>query len=132
MPAHRCPVDGAERRPPWISGISRTITATVSSGALINATHDLQPSHKRLAGATTELLTFHKRIHVALPSTQIKRWPYYLPGKWIPHCTLALGLDRAELSKAMNAIHGYEPMVATVSGISITETSTGTVTPLIP
>lgn len=32
----------------------------------------------------------------------------------------------------MNAIHGYEPMVATVSGISITETSTGTVTPLIP
>ncbi|MER6003854.1 2'-5' RNA ligase family protein [Nonomuraea angiospora] len=81
---------------------------------------------------TSELLTFHKRIHAALPSTQIKHWSYYLPGKWVPHCTLAIGLDRAELPKAMNAVHGYEPMAATVSGIGITETTTGTVTPLVP
>ncbi|MFI7130207.1 2'-5' RNA ligase family protein [Nonomuraea sp. NPDC050153] len=81
--------------------------------------------------ATAELLAFHKSVHLALPGHQVKHWPHYLPGNWVPHCTLAVALDRAELSKAMNVMHGYEPMVATVSGIGITETATGTITPLL-
>ncbi|MET7332804.1 2'-5' RNA ligase family protein [Nonomuraea sp. NPDC005650] len=82
--------------------------------------------------ATTELLAFHRRIHAALPSHRIKHWPYYFPDKWIPHCTLAIGLNRTELSEAMDVLHGFEPIAAAVSSIGITETTTGTVTPLLP
>jgi len=38
---------------------------------------------------TTELLAFHADIHAALAGQPVDHWPHYLPGTWVPHCTLA-------------------------------------------
>jgi len=51
---------------------------------------------------TSELLNFHKKIHSLLSKDAIKPWEMYQPGKWVPHCTLALNLDQNQLNKAIS------------------------------
>ena len=49
---------------------------------------------------TSELLDFHARIHQLLDHQTNGPWSLYQPGKWVPHCTLALDLDQVMLEKA--------------------------------
>jgi 2'-5' RNA ligase len=76
---------------------------------------------------TAELLAFHAEVHAALAGQRVAHWPYYQPGNWVPHCTLAEGLDRAEAAAAFGLLHGYEPIAATVTAIGIKDTATGSV-----
>jgi 2'-5' RNA ligase len=48
---------------------------------------------------TQELLNFHKHLHDALANEAKKPWEMYLPGQWVPHCTLALGFDLKNLGR---------------------------------
>ncbi|MEV2267878.1 2'-5' RNA ligase family protein [Nonomuraea africana] len=82
------------------------------------------------ATVTHELLTFHNRVHAALANQSIKHWPCYLPGNWVPHCTLAVGLKREEVMRATELLHDFAPIVAVVSAIGRTDTTTGEITPL--
>ena len=75
---------------------------------------------------TTDLLTLHTRVHTALSGRSVGHWPYYLPDNWVPHCTLAQGLDRAGLAKPSSFC--MAPVVATVTAVGITDTETGQVT----
>lgn len=65
-----------------------------------------------------------------LAGQPVEHWPYYLPGRWVPHCTLAQGLGRDEITEAFRVLHGYQPITAQVTSAGITDTVTGTVTPL--
>jgi 2'-5' RNA ligase len=49
---------------------------------------------------TSELLDFHARIHQLLNRQTQGPWDLYQPGRWVPHCTLALDLDQDTLEKA--------------------------------
>ena len=40
---------------------------------------------------TSELLDFHNELQVKLAGDGKDPWELYKPGKWVPHCTLALG-----------------------------------------
>ncbi len=40
---------------------------------------------------TKELLDFHNELHTKLAGEGKDPWELYNPGKWVPHCTLALG-----------------------------------------
>jgi 2'-5' RNA ligase len=77
---------------------------------------------------TAELLAFHADVHAALATQPAEYWPYYLPGSWVPHCTLAQGLNRTQAARAFGLLHGYEPITATVSQVGITDTATGSIT----
>ncbi len=77
---------------------------------------------------TAELLAFHAEVHAALASQPIRQWAYYLPGNWIPHCTLAEGLDRAETARAFGLLAGYQPVSATVTSVGVKDTATGAIT----
>lgn len=77
---------------------------------------------------TKELLAFHAAVYAALAGQPIEHWPYYEPGNWVPHCTLAEGLDHAEAAKAFGLLLGYEPITATVSATGIKDTATGSIT----
>jgi 2'-5' RNA ligase len=40
---------------------------------------------------TTALLQLHESVHSALGA--METWPYYRPGNWMPHCTLAMDVS---------------------------------------
>ena len=50
---------------------------------------------------TTALLDLHAEVHQALHPTGIDPSQYYLPGKWVPHCTLALDLEPGLLPQVL-------------------------------
>jgi 2'-5' RNA ligase len=81
---------------------------------------------------TADLLAFHAQVHAALANQPIQHWPYYLPGNWVPHCTLAQGLDSTGRATAIELLHNYQPIAATVTTMGITDTRTGEVTQLTP
>jgi hypothetical protein len=76
---------------------------------------------------TADLLAFHADVQAVIAG-QLEQWPYYLPGNWVPHCTLAEGLDKAQAAQAFGLLYGYEPITATISGAGIKDTVTGSIT----
>ncbi len=66
-------------------GIFPTIPATVFLGATV----------------TVSLLELHAQIHESLHPISTDSNPYYLPGKWIPHCTVALELEPRLIAQAL-------------------------------
>ncbi len=39
---------------------------------------------------TPELLRFHASFHRAAEPLGLEQWPHYVPGRWMPHCTVAM------------------------------------------
>lgn len=52
-------------------------------------------------------------------------WPYYRPGRWVPHCTVGFGLDQDQIPEAFRVLHGYQPIEATVTSVAVTDVMTG-------
>jgi 2'-5' RNA ligase len=59
------------------------------------------------------LLEVHYNFHELLAETEIETAEYYRPGNWVPHCTIAQGLESNELTTAfaicsasLRPIHG--------------------------
>ena len=67
-------------------------------------------------------------MHAALAGQPVEHWPHYLPGNWVPHCTLAEGLDKMQAARAFGLLLGYEPITATVTSAGIKDTRTGEIT----
>ncbi len=66
-------------------------------------------------------------MHRVLAGQPVEHWPYYLPGNWVPHCTMAEGLDRDGAAKAFELLYGHEPITAAVASIGIKDTETGAI-----
>jgi 2'-5' RNA ligase len=47
------------------------------------------------------LLEVHARCHRHFAGVGAGAWPYYAPGVWVPHCTLAQDLDAAGVDSAL-------------------------------
>jgi 2'-5' RNA ligase len=80
---------------------------------------------------TESLLALHRRFnHIITPHTSTLR-SYYCVGQWVPHCTLAFGLERDELLIAAGACLSLElPLYATVQEIGISDVSPDSCRPL--
>lgn len=48
------------------------------------------------------LLDFHARLHSRLEDLSKNPWELYQPGKWVPHCTLALGIKPGQFNSAVS------------------------------
>ncbi|MEU7532039.1 2'-5' RNA ligase family protein [Saccharothrix sp. NPDC042600] len=77
-----------------------------------------------------ELLAVHSAIHDVLAGRVKDPQAYYLPGNWVPHCTLAHGVDDEALVKAFAAVHPVGTIRAKVREMSIVDTQTGGIDPL--
>lgn len=73
---------------------------------------------------TRRLLELHEDLHhvvdrsLAQESGTAVSWPYYRPGSWMPHCTLAM--DVACPSTVADALTGTAlPITATVSSVDL-------------
>ncbi len=51
---------------------------------------------------TRQLLAFHARFHDAFSRHRDAAAPYYRPGQWVPHCTVAIDLAPSEVTKAVD------------------------------
>jgi hypothetical protein len=84
-----------------------------------------------LAAVTdTELLAAHAGVHDALAGRVREPAAGYLPGSWLPHCVLSRPIAAHQLPAALDALDAVEPVRAKVASIGITDSRTGTVTPL--
>jgi len=75
----------------------------------------------------TELLAVHSAAHDVLAGAARQPWAHYLPGAWVPHCTLAQDATARRLAAGIGALHPVQPIRATVQAIGVTDTRTGDV-----
>jgi 2'-5' RNA ligase len=79
---------------------------------------------------TLRLLRLHEEVHAALRDSMVAPWDTYSVGAWVPHCTLAQDLTRAQLAQGIDLLHDQPITAAHVSSAGILDTATGDVLPL--
>jgi 2'-5' RNA ligase len=79
------------------------------------------------AVADAELLAVHRTVHDALVGRVRDPWAYYLPGAWVPHCSLAQGITANQLATGFATVHPAQPIRAAIAEVGITDTRTGDV-----
>lgn len=77
------------------------------------------------ARVTLPLLRTHAAVHELVPVEQTELWAQYRPGAWVPHCTLAFGLDATMVRTAFGLLHPFSSMCARVAEIAAVNTETG-------
>jgi 2'-5' RNA ligase len=71
---------------------------------------------------TTELLALHDRLHRELAEFASHCLAHYLPGAWVPHVTLAMGVKSDALSKAIaTSIAQWKPAQAGLEVLRLVE-----------
>ncbi|MEV4311063.1 2'-5' RNA ligase family protein [Actinocrispum sp. NPDC049592] len=71
-----------------------------------------------------ELLAVHSAIHDVLAGAVQAPSAYYLPGAWIPHCTLTQSIEHQQMVEGFAALHPIDRIEARVSEVSIVDTVT--------
>jgi 2'-5' RNA ligase len=79
---------------------------------------------------TIALLRLHEDVHAALHASLVAPWELYSVGAWMPHCTLAQGLTRAQIARGIDLLHDQPIIPAHVSSAGILDTTTGEVLPI--
>ncbi len=72
-----------------------------------------------------ELLAVHSTVHDVLAKRVKAPSAYYLPGSWVPHCTLAQGLEPAQVIAGFAALYPVGSIKARITGIAVVDTHTG-------
>lgn len=68
----------------------------------------------------TVLLDLHRAFCERLLAACIRPDDYYVPGVWIPHCTIALGLTPAQMATAVRvSVEVFQPIHATCREIGV-------------
>ena len=74
------------------------------------------------AVVTEHLLSIHSEYTRLLAPLVTGVRPYYLPGSWVPHCTLACGLSMAAIPAVVEVCSRFTlPLIAQVGEISLVE-----------
>lgn len=79
---------------------------------------------------TAELLDHHARVHERLTAAGIAVSPEYLPGRWVPHCTLSMRVPNPLLTAAVRRCLEVLPIEATVTGAAVVDHARDIVHPL--
>ncbi len=74
------------------------------------------------AVVTDQLLSIHREFQTRFANLMTGARPYYMPGNWIPHCTLAYGLAIEAIPSAVEiSARVTLPVNTTVTEISLVE-----------
>jgi 2'-5' RNA ligase len=67
-----------------------------------------------------ELLQLHRQYHALAADLGTSCRPHYLPGKWVPHCTLATLLPTAEMLDAIEHLwRSWRPLGGTLRTVAV-------------
>ncbi len=77
---------------------------------------------------TQDLLYYHKNLHILLSQEKTKCLDFYLPEKWVPHCTLADNISNQDpvediAQKAFELLTPIFPHTGKITSIEIKEIS---------
>ena len=68
------------------------------------------------------LLEFHKKFHDFFKDEGTDSWENYLPGKWVPHCTLAFDVSDGKRDEVLSICQNLMlPLTVDASSIGIME-----------
>jgi 2'-5' RNA ligase len=71
---------------------------------------------------TADLLGLHMRFHDRFRELATDPWAYYLPGQWVPHCTLAMECPVALIPKAVDICRAVSlPLDGRLEAVGIVE-----------
>lgn len=73
----------------------------------------------------TELLAVHSAVHDVLAKRVKQPAGRYLPGSWAPHCTLAQGLEPAQMTTGFATLYPVGSIKARITEIAVVDTHTG-------
>jgi 2'-5' RNA ligase len=77
------------------------------------------------ATATSALLEAHAAIHAEIEGSCEGTWALYRPDSWVPHCTLAMGLDAKDLATAIAHLHPHTAVTVRIAQIGIVDNESG-------
>jgi 2'-5' RNA ligase len=77
---------------------------------------------------TAELLRTHCAVHAGIESASEDLWAMYRPGRWVPHCTLAIGLDTDQLTAAFARLTPFAAFTVRVTQTDLVDNETGEAT----
>jgi 2'-5' RNA ligase len=106
----------------WLAGYASTLApfpvGFASVGFFAN-----NPAVAFLAPIVTrDLLDLQQRFSDEFMGGLGSSWLYYQPGRWVPHCTIAMGLDDAAFPRAMEVAKHIElPFDGMLTSIGILE-----------
>jgi hypothetical protein len=83
----------------------------------------IDPAVVFLAPAVTpELLDIHLRFHQRFSDVADSPWAYYLPNRWVPHCTLTTDLPLASVPRVVGVCRTLRlPLDGRLEGVGIVE-----------
>lgn len=71
---------------------------------------------------TRQLLAVHERFHELFSPYENAGMDYYLPGNWVPHCTVAIDLSAAEVTEAVGYCReAFQPISGRFREIGLVE-----------
>ncbi|GAB3781458.1 2'-5' RNA ligase family protein [Nocardioides ungokensis] len=82
------------------------------------------------AAVTAEVTRRQERVTAALAATGADLHHHYLPGRWVPHVSLATRAHGADLATVSTTVSDALPVDLTVDRAALIDTGTGRVWPL--
>ncbi|TDC71888.1 2'-5' RNA ligase family protein, partial [Micromonospora sp. KC606] len=70
---------------------------------------------------TAELLAHHAQVHERLTRAGIALSEQYLPGRWVPHCTLSMRVPNTLMTAAVRRCLEMLPLAATVTAAALND-----------
>lgn len=95
-------------------GLPAVATFPGDEGVLFAA---VQPSH--------ELLDFHETFHRYVYGIPIEQRSFYLPGSWMPHVTLAVGLQPRPLASGVLLAQRHLPIAGPTTALWVVDVASG-------
>jgi 2'-5' RNA ligase len=79
---------------------------------------------------TSDIAARQERVVQAVESTGADLHRHYVPGVWVPHCTVAPRIRLEELPRLAALVYDVLPLISTVESAALIDSSTGDQWPL--
>lgn len=83
-----------------------------------------------LPGVTVDVVARQQRVVDAVAATGADLHKHYVPGTWLPHCSLTPRATLAQLSAVAAAVFDVLPLRATLDHAALVNSATGEISPL--
>lgn len=83
-----------------------------------------------VAGVSTDFVARQSRVVEAVTATGAELHKHYLPGTWMPHCSLAPRAMLAQLPTVVGAVLDVLPLRARLDRAALVNSATGEICPL--
>jgi hypothetical protein len=119
----------------WDLAAVSAAVAALGAGSPIELTFDGVGLFRRgrtwlVAGATAEFFARQQRVVDAVVATGAELHKHYVPGIWLPHCSLAPRVRTTQLSLVASAVLDIMPLRAKLEHAALIDSATGDQSPL--